>query len=82
MESMIWAAVSGETARITKPAMTRLSQASNGILPRVIPGQRMEMMVVMKLTAVPMLPKPETSKASDQKSVLCPWENTLAVSGA
>jgi hypothetical protein len=29
-----------------------------------------------------MLPKPETSRPSDQKSVLCPSENGGAVSGA
>ena len=46
------------------------------------PGQRMHKIVVMKLTAVPMLPTPDTSKARVQKSVLCPTENAREVSGA
>ena len=36
----------------------------------------------MILIAVPMLPKPETSSARVQKSVLCPGENVCEVSGA
>src|SRR5208282_1705160 len=32
------AAVSGLMARITMPDMTRLSQANNGIFPKIIPG--------------------------------------------
>ena len=82
MESMICAAVSGDTPEMTIPPMTRFSHASSGIFPRVMPGQRMHKIVVMKLTAVPMLPIPETSKASVQKSVLCPSENAREVSGA
>ena len=62
--------------------MTRLSQANSGILASVIPGQRMQRMVAMILIAVPMLPKPETSSASVQKSVLWPSENVCEVSGA
>ena len=42
--------------------MTRFSHASSGIFPRVMPGQRMQKIVAMILIAVPMLPKPETSK--------------------
>ena len=42
------------------PDMTRFNQARSGILPKVIPGQRMERMVATMLIAVPMLPKPET----------------------
>ena len=79
---MICAAVSGLTARITKLAITRLSQANNGILANVIPGQRMQSTVAMILTAVPMLPKPETNSARVQKSVLCPTENVREVNGA
>jgi hypothetical protein len=42
----------------------------------------MQKIVAMILTAVPMLPKPETSKLKVQKSVLCPSENVFEVSGA
>ena len=79
---MICAAESGLTARITKPAITRFSQTSSGILPSVIPGQRMHRMVAMMLIAVPILPMPEDSSDNVQKSVLCPTENVFAVSGA
>ena len=53
---MICAAESGLTARITRPAMTRFSQTSNGIFPSVMPGQRMHRIVAIILIAVPMLP--------------------------
>ena len=79
---MICAAVSGLTASSTRPAITRFIQASSGIFPSFIPGQRMHRMVVKILIAVPMLPKPETSSASVQKSVLCPGENVCEVNGA
>ncbi len=79
---MSCAAESGLTARITRPAITRFSQTSSGIFPSVIPGQRMHRMVAMMLIAVPMLPIPEDSSESVQKSVLCPTENVFAVSGA
>ena len=72
---MICAAVSGPTARRTRNAITRISQANIGIFPRVIPGQRMHRIVVRMLTAVPMLPMPETRSDNVQKSVLCPREN-------
>ena len=63
---MICAAVRGLTARITRAAMVRLSQASSGILPSVIPRHRIERMVATMLTAVPMLPKPEIKSAMAQ----------------
>ncbi len=67
---MICAAESGLIARITIPAMMRFSHTISGIRPSVIPGQRMHTIVVMMLTAVPMLPKPDTSRLRVQKSVL------------
>ena len=76
------AAVSGLTARITRPAIVRFSQANSGIFPSVIPRQRMHRIVAMMLIAVPMLPKPETSSDRIQKSVLCPRENVCEVRGA
>ena len=79
---MICAAVSGPTARSTRNAITRISQANSGIFPRVIPGQRKHRIVVRMLIAVPMLPMPETRSDSVQKSVLCPRENVCEVSGA
>jgi len=39
------------------------SQANKGMRLSVIPGQRMHTIVARRLTAVPMLPKPETSTA-------------------
>jgi len=62
--------------------MTRFSHAKRGILPSVIPGQRRHAMVVMMWTAVPMLPIPERSSPSTQKSVLWPAEKARDVSGA
>ena len=69
-------------ARITRPAIVSVSHASKGIFPRLIPLHRMQRMVAMMLIAVPTLPKPETSRARIQKSVLCPCENVFEVSGA
>ena len=62
--------------------MTRLSHPNSGIFLSVIPGQRMQAIVATVLIAVPMLPNPETSRASIQKSVLCPRENVCEVKGA
>jgi hypothetical protein len=39
-------------------------------------------MVAIMLIAVPMLPIPEDSSESVQKSVLCPTENVFAVIGS
>ena len=61
---MICAAVSGVIAISTRPDITRLSQASSGMRPSVMPGQRMHRIVAMMLIAVPMLPKPETSSGN------------------
>jgi hypothetical protein len=60
---MICAAVSGLMASSTIPDITRFIQASSGILPKVIPGQRIDKMVARILMAVPMLPKPEAKRA-------------------
>ena len=46
--------------------MTRFSQTKSGMLPSVMPGQRMQRVVVTMLIAVPMLPKPETRSDSVQ----------------
>ena len=46
--------------------MVRFSHASSGILPSVMPGQRMHRIVAMILIAVPMLPMPDTSSESVQ----------------
>ena len=62
--------------------MVRFSHANNGIFPSVIPRQRMQRMVAKILTAVPILPTPETIRDRVQKSALCPGENVLDVSGA
>ena len=67
---------------IEEMPITKFSQTSSGIFPSVIPGQRMHRVVAIMLIAVPMLPIPEDSSESVQKSVLCPTENVFAVSGA
>src|SRR5260221_260442 len=79
---MICAAESGLTASITSTAITRLSHPNSGIFPSVIPGQRMQAIVAPILIAVPMLPNPETSRASIQKSGLCPREHVCDVQDA
>ena len=53
-------------ARMTSTAMVRNIQARRGMRASVIPRQRMDRMVAMMLTAVPMLPNPETRSDSVQ----------------
>ena len=45
------------------PDITKFSHAKRGIRLSFIPGQRIEMIVAMIFTAVPMLPKPEANRA-------------------
>ena len=66
MVSMIWAAVSGVMTINVMADMVRNIQARSGILPRVMPGQRMQRTVVTMLTAVPTVPKPARRMASVQ----------------
>jgi len=63
---MICAAVSGEIATSTIPAITRFIQASSGMRYRVRPGHRIHKMVVIMLMAVAMLPKPLMSSDKTQ----------------
>jgi hypothetical protein len=42
----------------------------------------MHRIVAIRLIAVPILPMPDDSSESVQKSVLCPTENVFAVNGA
>jgi hypothetical protein len=69
---------------VTKVSMltTSNSQVNRGMRMRVMPLQRIEMMVAMIFTAVPNVPNPPTINASAQQSVACPGENERAVSGA
>ncbi len=60
--SMSCAAVSGEITIRIRLATTRFSHTSIGIRPSVMPGQRMQRIVVTMLAAVPMLPMPLTSR--------------------
>ena len=53
-------------ARMASTAMVALNQANSGILPSVIPRQRMHRTVAMTLIEVAMVPNPETSNASVQ----------------
>ena len=78
---MACAAVSGLTARITRTELTTISQTKSGMRNSVIPLQRRQNAVVMKLIAPPMEPKPLRIKASAQKSVLWPREKARSVSG-
>ena len=59
---MICAAVKGEITISTSDDITRFSQANSGMRPSVMPGQRMQKIVVTMLSAVPMLPTPLTSR--------------------
>ncbi len=79
---MACAAVKGLTARITRTELTTMSHAKSGMRNSVIPLQRRQNAVVMKLIAPPMEPKPLRIRASAQKSVLWPREKARSVSGA
>ncbi len=63
---MIWPAVNtGSAYRISTMAIST-SHTKSGISRGVMPGQRMEKMVVTRLMAPATLPKPLTSRARTQ----------------
>jgi hypothetical protein len=63
---MSCAAVSGVIAISSSPPITRFIHTSSGMRPRCMPGQRIQRMVAIRLTAVPTLPNPETIRATVQ----------------
>ncbi|CAH0327606.1 hypothetical protein SRABI128_06273 [Microbacterium sp. Bi128] len=62
--------------------VTRAFQVKIGIRHMVMPGARMQMMVVMKLTAPRMVPKPESARPKTQRSPPTPGLNVVLDSGA
>lgn len=67
---------------ITKIEVTRVFQVKIGILHIVIPGARIVMMVVMKLTPPRMVPNPLRARPNTHKSPPIPGENVVLESGA
>ena len=63
---MTWPAVSTGMAQDDSHTAMRSSHTNIGIRPRVIPGQRMVMMVAMRLMEPAMLPKPLTTSPRNQ----------------
>ena len=57
-------------------------QVKIGIRHMVIPGARMQMMVVMKLTPPAMVPKPVSASPNTQRSPPTPGEYVVSESGA
>ena len=76
------AAASGGKAISTRMDVTRVFQVKIGIRHMVMPGARMLMMVVMKLTAPRMVPKPESARPKTQRSPPTPGLNVVLDSGA
>jgi hypothetical protein len=66
MTSMNCAAVSGVIVTKVSMLTTSNSQVNRGMRMRVMPLQRIEMMVAMIFTAVPNVPNPPTINASAQ----------------
>ncbi len=50
----------------TRPDITKVSHANSGIRLSFMPGHLMDRTVATRLTAVPILPKPDTSTAMVQ----------------
>ncbi len=66
----------------TRMAVTRVFQVKIGIRHMVMPGARMQMMVVMKLTAPRMVPKPDSARPNTHRSPPMPGLNVVLDSGA
>src|SRR3954453_22593881 len=76
------AAASGGNAISTRMAVTSVFQVKIGMRHMVSPGARMQMMVVMKLTAPRMVPKPPSARPKMTRSLPMPGEYTAFDSGA
>ena len=66
----------------TRIEVIRVFQVKIGIRHMVIPGARIQMMVVMKLTPPMMVPKPVSARPSTQRSPPTPGEYVVSDSGA
>ncbi len=75
------AASTGKTIRISS-AVSSTFHVKIGIRNIVMPGARMQMMVVMKLTAPRMEPKPDSATPMIHMSAPTPGECTASDSGA
>ena len=64
--SITWAAVNGDRAIRISPDTISIIQTNSGSRPRVMPGQRMDSVVVIMLMAPAMLPKPLIRMPSTQ----------------
>ena len=67
---------------MTKIEVTSVFQVKIGILHIVIPGARIVMMVVMKLTPPRIVPKPLRARPKTHKSPPIPGEKVVFDSGA
>ena len=62
--------------------VTRVFQVKIGIRHMVMPGARMQMIVVMKLTAPRMVPKPDSARPKTHRSPPTPGLKVVLDSGA
>ena len=62
--------------------VTRVFQVKIGMRHMVMPGARMQMIVVMKLTAPRMVPKPDSARPKTQRSPPTPGLKVVLDSGA
>ncbi len=67
---------------ITSTEVIRMFHVKIGIRNIVMPGARMQMIVVMKLTAPRMVPKPLSARPMIQRSCPVPGEYSSEFSGA
>lgn len=75
------AAASTGKAKSTSTPVSRTFQTKIGIRNIVMPGARMQMMVVMKLTEPRIVPKPEKARPMIHMSPPIPGERIASVSG-
>lgn len=75
------AARTGKAIRTSTLVMS-VFQVKIGIRNIVMPGARMQMIVVMKLTAPRMVPKPEKARPMTHRLPPSPGEWTTSLSGA
>jgi hypothetical protein len=76
------AAASTGKAISTSTLVSRMFQVKIGIRNIVMPGARMQKIVVMKLTAPRMVPKPASARPMIHRSWPMPGENCSLFSGA
>ncbi|GGW03965.1 hypothetical protein GCM10010264_19660 [Streptomyces globisporus] len=75
------AARTGNASRTSTP-VSRTFQVKIGMRNIVMPGARIQMIVVMKLTEPRMVPKPENASPMIHISAPIPGERTASLSGA